>query len=55
MLQSGVQQAFCMSFYDAFNGLCFCALVSLGEEAWEPEVAMAHVRIRLDGLGLTRF
>jgi predicted transcriptional regulator len=27
----------------------------VGEEAWEPEVAMAHVRIRLDGFGLTRF
>jgi len=29
--------------------------VSVGEEAWEPGVAMTHVRIRLGGLGLTRF
>ena len=27
----------------------------MGEEAWEPGVAMARVRIRLGGLGLTRF
>ena len=27
----------------------------MGEESWEPGVAMTHVRIRLGGLGLTRF
>lgn len=33
----------------------FLALSSVEEEAWEPGVAIARMRIRFGGLGLTRF
>ena len=50
-----MQQVFCMSFSRYFIWLMFFCPSLLWGGGSEPEVAMARVRIRLGGLGLTRF
>jgi hypothetical protein len=50
-----VQQVFCMSFSSYFMWLMFFCPGLLWRGGSEPGVAMARVRIRLGGLGLTQF